>query len=72
MTVGKLIELLAGKAGVHSGVFKDATVIRCFPVFFSFNFFKYLGICLFGEFVGVLFLRELFSQRLSVVNLWKF
>jgi hypothetical protein len=47
MTVGKLIELLAGKAGVHSGVFKDATVRSCFLVFFVHFFFEYLNICLF-------------------------
>jgi DNA-directed RNA polymerase III subunit RPC2 len=34
MTVGKLIELLAGKAGVQSGVFKDATAFSGEPVEF--------------------------------------
>lgn len=32
MTVGKLIEVLAGKAGVVNGKFQDATGTRMFPV----------------------------------------
>jgi DNA-directed RNA polymerase beta subunit len=36
MTVGKLIEFLAGKAGVHSGVFKDGTVrVHFFASFYT-------------------------------------